>query len=268
MAPHSSALAWRIPWTEEPRRLQSVGSLRVGHDWATSLSLFTFMRWRRKWQHQYSCLENPRDGGAWWAAVYGVAQSRTRLKRLSSSSSSQCRRPGFNPWVRRIPWRRAWQTTCVPAWRIPWAEKPGGPQSRISKGRRRLKWLNTHVGGWFKCFPGRFCLKSDWLTQTAVPQPSPHRVILKYINHATCSLTSTIEDWTLKQSYPWGALKKHNLFVLFQNQPPIGHFYCISFQMIVCDLTNSLFFEEKCPTIFPPRIHLKTHFRKKAVVRL
>ena len=37
---------------------------------------------------QYSCLENPRDGGAWWAAVYGVAQSRTRLKRLSSSSSS------------------------------------------------------------------------------------------------------------------------------------------------------------------------------------
>ena len=37
---------------------------------------------------QCSCLENPRDGGAWWAAVYGVAQSRTRLKRLSSSSSS------------------------------------------------------------------------------------------------------------------------------------------------------------------------------------
>ena len=52
-------------------------------------SLFTFMHWRRKWQPtQCSCLENPRDGGAWWAAVYGVAQSRTRLKRLSSSSSS------------------------------------------------------------------------------------------------------------------------------------------------------------------------------------
>ena len=42
MAPHSSTLAWRIPWTEEPGRLQSMGSLRVGHDWATSLSLFTF----------------------------------------------------------------------------------------------------------------------------------------------------------------------------------------------------------------------------------
>ena len=67
-----------------------MGSLRVGHDWATSLSLFTFMHWRRKWQPTHSCLENPRDRGAWWAAIYGVAQSRTRLKRLSSSRA--------NPW--------------------------------------------------------------------------------------------------------------------------------------------------------------------------
>jgi len=50
MAPHSSTLAWKIPWTEEPRRLQSMESLRVRHDWATLLSLFTFMHWRRKWQ--------------------------------------------------------------------------------------------------------------------------------------------------------------------------------------------------------------------------
>ena len=50
MAPHSSALAWKIPCMEEPGRLQSMGSLRVGHDWVTSLSLFTFMHWRRKWQ--------------------------------------------------------------------------------------------------------------------------------------------------------------------------------------------------------------------------
>ena len=50
MAPHSSTLAWKIPWTEEPGGLQSMGSLRVGHDWATSFSLFTFMHWRRKWQ--------------------------------------------------------------------------------------------------------------------------------------------------------------------------------------------------------------------------
>ena len=135
MAPHSSTLAWKIPWMEEPGRLQSMGSLRVRHDWATSLWLFTFMHWRRKWQPtpvflpgesqgrgsqvgcllwghtksdttewlhfhfslsciaegngnplQCSCLENPRDRGAWWAAVSGVAQSQTRLKWLSSSS--------------------------------------------------------------------------------------------------------------------------------------------------------------------------------------
>ena len=50
MALHSSTLAWKIPWMEEPGGLQSMGSLIVGHEWATSLSLFTFMHWRRKWQ--------------------------------------------------------------------------------------------------------------------------------------------------------------------------------------------------------------------------
>ena len=71
-------LAWKIPWTEEPVRLQSMGSLRVGHDWATSLSLFTFMHWRRKWQPTpVSCLENSRDRGAWWASVHRVTKSWT-----------------------------------------------------------------------------------------------------------------------------------------------------------------------------------------------
>ena len=74
---------------EEPGRLQSMGSLGVGHDQGTSLFLFTFMRWRRKWHPlQCSCLENPRDGGTWWAAVSGVTQSQTGLKQLSSTSSS------------------------------------------------------------------------------------------------------------------------------------------------------------------------------------
>ena len=50
MATHSSTLAWKIPWMEEPGSLQSLGSWRIGHDWVTSLSLFTFMHWRRKWQ--------------------------------------------------------------------------------------------------------------------------------------------------------------------------------------------------------------------------
>ena len=88
MAPHSSTLAWKIPWTEEPDGLQSRGLLRVRHNWATSLSLFTFMHWRRKWQPTPVFLPGESQGrGSLWAAVYGVAQIRTRLKRLNSSSS-------------------------------------------------------------------------------------------------------------------------------------------------------------------------------------
>ena len=85
VAPHSSTLAWKIPWMEEPGGLQSMGSLRVGHDWATSLSLSCIGEGNGN-PLQCSSLENPRDGAAWWAAVSGVAQSRTRLRRLSSSS--------------------------------------------------------------------------------------------------------------------------------------------------------------------------------------
>ena len=85
MAPHSSTLAWKIPWAEEPGRLQSMGSRRVGHDWATSLSCIGKGNGNPL---QCYCLENPRDRGAWWASLYGVAQNQTRLKRLSSSSSS------------------------------------------------------------------------------------------------------------------------------------------------------------------------------------
>ena len=66
-----------------------MGSLRVGHDWVTSLSLFTFMHWRRKWQPTPVFFPGEfRGWGAWRADVYGVAQSRTRLKWLSSCSSS------------------------------------------------------------------------------------------------------------------------------------------------------------------------------------
>ena len=85
MAPHSSTLAWKIPWMEEPGRLQSMGSLRVRHDFHFSLSRSGEGNGNPL---QCSCLENPRDGGAWWAAIYGVAQSQTQLKRLSSSSSN------------------------------------------------------------------------------------------------------------------------------------------------------------------------------------
>ena len=113
MATHSSSLAWKIPWTEEPGRLQSMGSQRVGHDWATSLSLslsliylgasqvaqwWSACQYRRCRRHnfdpwvgkipwcrkhsnslQYSCLENPMDRGAWQATYssWGCKESDT-----------------------------------------------------------------------------------------------------------------------------------------------------------------------------------------------
>ena len=88
MAPHSSTLAWKLPWVEEPGRLQSMGSLRVEYDWVTSLSFSLLCSGEGNGNPlRCSCLENLREEGAWWAAVYRVPQSRTWLKQLSSSSS-------------------------------------------------------------------------------------------------------------------------------------------------------------------------------------
>ena len=134
MAPHSSTLAWKIPWTEGTGGLQSMGSLGVGHDWMISLSLFTFCIGEGNGNPlQCSCLGSPGDGGAWWAAVSGVAQSWTRPKRLSSSSSSRvsCGEGNGNPL----------QYSCLEnprdggAW---WAAFYGVAQSWT-----RLKWLSS-----------------------------------------------------------------------------------------------------------------------------
>ena len=83
MATHSNTLAWKIPWTEEPGRLQPMGLRSVGHDWVTSLSLFTFVHWKRKWQPTPLYLPGESQGRG---SLVGCR--RTRLKRLSSSSSS------------------------------------------------------------------------------------------------------------------------------------------------------------------------------------
>ena len=165
MAPHSSTLSWKIPWTEEPDRLQSMGSLELD---------------TTKWLHFYfslscigegngnplqrSCLENPRDGGAWWAAVYGVTQSRTWLKRLRSSSSNlwngvprwhsgkefacqlrRYKRHRFKPWVGKIPWSGKMAThSSILAWKIPWTEEPGGLSSMGSESDTTER-LSTHA---------------------------------------------------------------------------------------------------------------------------
>ena len=162
----SSTLAWEIPWMEEPGRLQSMGSLRVRHDWATSLSLFTFMHWRRKWQPTPVFLPGESQGqrSPVGCRLWGHTESDTTTRLSSSSSwdllwakfcphklmcwnpntqyfkcdlfgnractgvtglptwlsskestyqSRKCKRHGFDPWVRKIPWRRKWQPTTV-----------------------------------------------------------------------------------------------------------------------------------------------------------
>ena len=88
MATHSSTLIWKISWMEVPGRPQSIGLLRVT-DVTEQLHFHFSLSCIGEGNGnplQCSCLENPRDGGSWWAAVSGVAQRRIRLKRLSSSS--------------------------------------------------------------------------------------------------------------------------------------------------------------------------------------
>ena len=107
LAPHSSTLAWKIPWTEEPGRLLSLGLLRVGQDWATSLSLVTFMHWRWKWplipvflpgesQGQGSLVESMGShrvrhdwsdlaAAAWWTQERGLREGGRKEEELDYS---------------------------------------------------------------------------------------------------------------------------------------------------------------------------------------
>ena len=89
MALPSSTLTWKIPWTEEPGRLQSMRLLRVGHDWVTSLSLFTFMHWRCKWQLTPMFLPGESQGRGSLVAclLWGCTESDTTEVTCSSSSS-------------------------------------------------------------------------------------------------------------------------------------------------------------------------------------
>ena len=100
----------------------------VGHDWATSFSLFTFMIGEGNDNPlQCSCLENPRDGGAWWAAVYGFAQSWTWLKRLSSSSSSN------SSHIHMYIYIHTYMCVCVCVSLPSWASLPHPLSSKLSQ---------------------------------------------------------------------------------------------------------------------------------------
>jgi len=154
MAPHSSTLAWKIhglvgcsPWgceeSDTTERLHFHFSLScIGEGNSNPL--------------QCSCLENPRDGGAWWAAIYGVAQSRTRLKRLSSSSSSS-----VNNW-----WKRTMSFQQIP----PWNPHMEGPTD------------SDHICLiMFQCRLHSFPIYYDW--RVYISALSPHGIILHNVFH-------------------------------------------------------------------------------------
>ena len=131
MAPHSSTLAWRIP---RRRSLVGCSPWGLGESDTTEGRHFHFSLSRIGKGNgnplQCSCLENPKDGGAWWAAVYGVAQSRTRLKWLSSS-------------IRYFISEKAMAThSSTVAWEIPWTEDPGRLQS-MGSGRIGHDWATS-----------------------------------------------------------------------------------------------------------------------------
>ena len=153
MAPHSRTLAWRIPGTEEPGRLQSMDG--VTKSWTRLYFHFHFslscIGEGNSNPLHCSCLENPRDGGAWWAALYGVSQSRTRLKRLSSSSSSTCNQPGDSPGkntgagchaiLQRIfPTRDRTQVSILQADSSP-SEPPGKPKNIGVGSLSPFQWI-------------------------------------------------------------------------------------------------------------------------------
>ena len=178
MAPHSSTLAWKIPWTEKPGRLQSMGSWRVGHNWATSLSLFTFMHWRRKWQPTPVFL--PGESQRQRSLVgYGVAQSRTWLKQLSSSSLLLCPL-SFDEYLicqcrqSRLSGNDLASKLC-PTLTTPLTVTHQAPVHRIFQARL-LEWVAIWFSGGssqyrdrtqISCTEGRYF--TDWATREAYP---------------------------------------------------------------------------------------------------
>ena len=111
MAPHSSTLAWKIQWMEEPGRLQSMGSLRVGHNWATSRSFLTFMHWRRKWQPTPVLLPGESQGQR---SLVGF-----RLEGCTESDTTELLH--FHALEMEMETH-----SSIPAWRISGTEEPSG----------------------------------------------------------------------------------------------------------------------------------------------
>ena len=146
MVTHSSTLAWKIPWTEEPGRLQSMGSVRVRHDWATSLSLFPFMHWRRKWQFTPVFLpgESQEQGSLVGCHLWGRTElDITEVTWQQQKASLMAQAVKCLP---AVPETRVWSLSqedplekemathsSTLVWKIPWTEEPCKLQSTGSQ---------------------------------------------------------------------------------------------------------------------------------------
>ena len=157
MATHSSTLAWKIPWTGEPCRLQSMGSLRDRHDWATSLSLFPFLHWRRKWQRTPVFL--PGESQGWGSLVGYRLWGRTRVGNdwndlaavaasiLWKGTLEECKCSILNPVC----------TSClfVSSWRLHSSDSSNVSQMIVQKeirqGREKAKILSLNRDGLALC---------------------------------------------------------------------------------------------------------------------
>ena len=213
------------PMMEEPCRLQSMGPLRVGHDWATSISLFTFMHWRRKWQPTLVFLpDDPRDCGASWAAIYGVAQSQTRLKRLSSSSSMSIE--SVMPSSHLI--------LCRPLLLLP----PIPPSIRVfaNESTLHMRWPKYWSFSFniipSKEIPGLISFRMDWLDLLAV-QGTLKSLLQHHSSKASilrCSAFFTVQlshpyttTGAFQNTWPWQHL---DFRLLASKATKTIHFYC------------------------------------------
>ena len=143
MAPHSSTPAWKLPWMEEPGRLQSMGSLRVGCDWVTSLSLFTFMHWKRKWQPTPVFLPGESQGQGSLVGFRLWGQSRTQLTWLcSSSSSSSVCEDRLGRIETECFWEEAEKELSL-EWQIWVKRKMGAKEEKASRETEKLEVRNS-----------------------------------------------------------------------------------------------------------------------------
>ena len=133
MAPHSSTLAWKIPWMEEPGRLQSMGSLRVGQDWVTSLSLFTFIHWRRKWHPTLVFLPGEFQGQGKPGGLPSMGLHRVRhdWSDLAAAAAAAC-----------LVEKAMAPHSSTLTWKTPWMEEPGRQQS-VGSLRVGQDWVTS-----------------------------------------------------------------------------------------------------------------------------